>query len=98
MDTTSTKRESASATAATAPAPSRREAKAVAPKIDPKSPDKLPRLFALDSRLAIAGGYVYALNCNLVADSYCASSIGCASGCGGGGDGGDGDGGGCGGD
>lgn len=67
-------------------------------KIDPKSPDKLPRLFALDSRLAIAGGYVYALNCNLVADSYCASSIGCASGCGGGGDGGDGDGGGCGGD
>jgi hypothetical protein len=68
-------------------------------KIDRLHPDRLPRLFALDSRLAITGGYVYALNCSMTGDTYCASSIGCSSGCGGGsdGDGGDGGDGGCGG-
>jgi hypothetical protein len=66
--------------------------------IDREKPVRLPRLFALDARLAVQGGFVYALDCSLVAQSYCASSIGCASGCGGS-DGGDGsDGGGCGGD
>ena len=70
-------------------------------RIDPHKPAKLPRLFALDAQLAIAGGFVYALDC---ADGrlapHCASAIGCASGCGGSSsDGGDGDGGGgCGGD
>jgi hypothetical protein len=67
--------------------------------IDPRAPDRLPRLFALDAQLAIPGGFVYAVDC---ADGrcapHCASAIGCASGCGGSsGDGGDG-GGGCGGD
>lgn len=62
-------------------------------KIDRKAPTQLPRIFGLDARLAVAGGYVYALDCQLGDDRYCASSIGCASGCGG-----DGDGGGCGGD
>jgi hypothetical protein len=66
-------------------------------KLDREKPVKLPRLFALDARLAVPGGFVYALDCARVAQSYCASSIGCASGCGGS-DGGDGDGGGCGGD
>jgi hypothetical protein len=65
-------------------------------KIDREKPARLPRLFALDARLAVQGGFVYALDCARVAQSYCASSIGCASGCGGSGDGGDG--GGCGGD
>lgn len=63
-------------------------------KIDPKSPDRLPRLFALDARLGIAGGFVYMLDCMGPAmtgdkgagaagsaDSYCASHIGCSSGC-----------------
>lgn len=74
--------------------------------INPSSPQRLPRLFALDSELKIPGGLVYALNCLATgaANSYCASEIG--GGCGGGGcgggdsDGGSGDsgcGGGCGG-
>ncbi len=70
-------------------------------KIDRQKPTRLPRLFALDARLSVPGGFVYALDCKLAKEAYCASGIGCASGCGGGGDGGDGGGGcggGCGGD
>ncbi len=82
-------------------------------KIDPKKPDRLPRLFALDAALGIAGGFVYHLDCMAArgaggSSGYCASDIGCSSGCGGGcsgdsghgggdGDGGSGCGGGCGG-
>ncbi|WP_428826628.1 glycine-rich domain-containing protein [Azonexus sp. IMCC34842] len=75
--------------------------------IDPKQPDRLPRLFALDARLALAGGFIYQLDClasGMTGRAYCASHIGCSSGCSGdsggadssdaGGDGG----GGCGGD
>lgn len=77
-------------------------------KIDPKKPERLPRLFALDASLGIAGGFVYQLDCmaarSTAGSGYCASDIGCSSGCSGdsgssdgGGDGGSGCGGGCGG-
>ena len=71
--------------------------------IDPAKPDRLPRLFALDGQLMIAGGFIYALDCMAAGQTgtYCASAIGCSSGCssGCGADGGcSGDGGGCGGD
>ena len=56
--------------------------------IDPKAPAKLPRLFALDAAMGIAGGFVYRLDCMAAgaaaAGHYCASHIGCggcASGC-----------------
>ena len=53
--------------------------------IDPRKPSRLPLLFALDASLGIAGGYVYALDCNLLgADrggTQCASDL--SSGCGG---------------
>ena len=69
--------------------------------INPKRPDRLPLLFALDASLGIADGFSYALNCTPGGDRYCASHIGCGggSGCGGDSDGGgsDGGGGGCGG-
>ncbi len=79
--------------------------------IDPKAPQSLPLLFALDAMLGIAGGFVYQRDCmaaNALGSAgansgYCASHIGCGGGCGGSsGDGssdGDssGDGGGCGG-
>ncbi|MBS1143175.1 MAG: hypothetical protein H6R14_581 [Proteobacteria bacterium] len=72
-------------------------------KINPKAPERLPRLFALDAALGLAGGFVYHLDCmaarNGGADGgYCASHIGCGgggSGCGG--DSGSADGSGCGG-
>jgi hypothetical protein len=55
--------------------------------INPKSPQRLPLLFALDSQLGIAGGFIYTLNCNDTASSstgaYCASSIGSCGGYGG---------------
>jgi hypothetical protein len=56
--------------------------------INPRHPDRLPELFALDTELAIADGFHYALNCHNAAQDgkgtplYCASSIGCSSGCG----------------
>ena len=71
--------------------------------IHPRTPDRLPRLFALDAVLGISGGFHYVLDCSdsrWGSDHYCASHIG-ASGCGSGDGadaGGDGDGGGCGGD
>ncbi|AXS81018.1 hypothetical protein [Dechloromonas sp. HYN0024] len=69
-------------------------------KIDPKKPDRLPRLFALDAALGISGGFVYQLDCLAaqgagVGSAYCASHIGCGGGCGG--DAVSSDGGGCGG-
>lgn len=81
--------------------------------IDPKHPDRLPRLFAIDALLAIPDGFRYDLDCVRRdgtaggTDSFCASDFGCggSSGCGGdgadgsdGGDGGSDGGGGCGGD
>lgn len=75
-------------------------------KIDPKEPERLPRLFALDASLGIAGGFVYQLDCmaarGAAGDAYCASHIGCSGGCSGDSgssddDGGSGCGGGCGG-
>jgi len=69
--------------------------------IDPKNPTKLPPLFAIDKSLNIKGGFSYQLNCkgNLMGSNssscggYCATDIGCTSGCGGD-SGSDGDGGG----
>lgn len=71
--------------------------------IDPKSPSRLPRLFALDGALGISGGFTYHLDCMARSaagtDAYCAGHIGCGGGCSGcGGDGDGGCGGGCGGD
>lgn len=81
--------------------------------INPKTPSRLPLLFALDTELNIADGFRYSLDCkdrNSPASDYCASHIGCSSGCSGssggsdsgsgfdGGDGGSGCGSGCGGD
>lgn len=73
--------------------------------IDPKQPQRLPRLFALDALLLIAGGFIYQLDCLAAGQAgtgFCASHIGCGGGCSGDsgsadGDGGGGDGGGCGG-
>jgi hypothetical protein len=77
--------------------------------INPRKPDRLPQLFALDAALHLPDGFRYRLDCLAGGGngSYCASHIGCSSGCGGGGsdcgdgsggDGGGGCGGGCGGD
>ncbi|MFT3930149.1 MAG: hypothetical protein QM709_07605 [Spongiibacteraceae bacterium] len=57
--------------------------------INPSRPDRLPLLFAIDALLKIEDGFNYSLNCKdrsspLYGDSYCASHIGCTSGCGGG--------------
>lgn len=76
--------------------------------INPRKPDRLPLLFALDGLLLIPDGFRYALNCMgpdgaQSGDAYCASDIGCGGGgggCAGGSDSGSGDagdGGGCGG-
>ena len=64
-------------------------------RIDSKKPDRLPRLFALDASLGIAGGFIYQLDCMAArqagdAAGYCASHIGCGNGCGGDGGGSDG--------
>jgi len=81
--------------------------------IDPRKPSRLPLLFALDTTLAIAGGYAYVPDCRLLGtdrgSTHCGTSFGCGSSCGSGdsgggssdgsscGGGGDGGGGGCGG-
>lgn len=76
--------------------------------INPHKPARLPRLFAIDAQLGIAGGFIYQIDCLAAgqagtADGFCASHIGCGgSGCGGDsgssdGGGSDGGGGGCGG-
>lgn len=52
--------------------------------INPAKPTRLPLLFALDSKLAIANGFVYALDCggfqrqggSAGSDVYCASDLG----------------------
>jgi hypothetical protein len=71
-------------------------------KIDPKKPERLPRLFAIDAALGIAGGFIYQLDCLAASGGasgtgYCASHIGCGGGCSGSSGSSDGDGGGCGG-
>ena len=66
-------------------------------KIAPRSPHRLPLIFAIDKLLDIKDGFFYSLNCKAgKADNYCASSIGCSS-CGGCGGDSSGCGGGCGG-
>ena len=78
--------------------------------IDPKTPSRLPLLFAIDGVLGIANGFRYQLDCmatgkaaaGTTGGDFCASHIGCSSGCSGDsgssdGDGGSGCGGGCGG-
>lgn len=74
--------------------------------IDPKSPTRLPRLFAIDATLGLSDGFNYQLDCLKAgaagSGAYCAGHIGCGGGCSGcssdsgGSDGGCG--GGCGGD
>lgn len=70
--------------------------------IDPRQPQRLPTLFALDAALAIPGGYRYVPDCRLLGTdrgtTHCGTGFGCGASCGSscGGDGG-GDGGGCGG-
>lgn len=54
--------------------------------IDPAHPARLPTLFALDAMLGIDDGFHYALDCKdptspLYGSGYCASHIGCGSGC-----------------
>jgi hypothetical protein len=74
--------------------------------IDPKSPTRLPLLFALDTKLGIAGGFVYALDCGVgvrrepsgdggTSVTYCGADLSssCGSADGGASDGGGGDGG-----
>jgi hypothetical protein len=54
--------------------------------IDPHKPDRLPLLFALDTTLAIPGGYRYVPDCKLLGsdrgDTHCAAGFGCGSSCG----------------
>ena len=52
-------------------------------RINPKQPDRLPRLFALDGALNIPNGFRYDTRCTPGSGNYCASHIGCSSGCGG---------------
>jgi len=65
--------------------------------IDPRKPERLPRLFALDAALLIAGGFIYHLDClaaGKTGTGFCASHIGCGGGCSGDSGSADGDGGG----
>lgn len=52
-------------------------------RINPKRPERLPRLFALDGALNIENGFRYDTRCTPGSGHYCASHIGCGSGCGG---------------
>ncbi|MGF1766345.1 hypothetical protein L4D06_03005 [Enterovibrio makurazakiensis] len=49
--------------------------------INPIHPAKLPLLFAIDAKLNIEDGFIYSLDCQKTSSSYCASHIGCSSGC-----------------
>lgn len=52
--------------------------------INPKDPKKLPLIFEIDALLNIKGGFKYTRNCksHLSSNSdYCATHIGCTSGC-----------------
>ncbi len=54
--------------------------------IDPSRPAELPLLFSIDKKLNIEDGFFYSRNCKLSfyggrGNDYCASHIGCASGC-----------------
>jgi hypothetical protein len=53
--------------------------------IDPKAPERLPRLFAIDGAMGIAGGFAYHLDCLAAGaagtGNYCAGHIGCGGGC-----------------
>ncbi|KPH94516.1 hypothetical protein AMS58_10935 [Pseudoalteromonas porphyrae] len=54
--------------------------------INPKSPRRLPTLFAIDAQLKIEDGFFYSLNCHdqnspNYGNDYCATHIGCSSGC-----------------
>jgi len=56
-------------------------------QINPKKPLRLPLIFAIDGLLNINNGFIYQLDCKKNgAEGYCASHIGCSSGCGGSGD------------
>lgn len=51
--------------------------------IDPKAPQSLPRLFALDALYNIENGFYYSKDCkNNNGTGYCASDIGCSGGSG----------------
>lgn len=53
-------------------------------QINPKKPVRLPLIFAIDGLLNIDNGFTYQLDCQrTTAGAYCASHIGCSSGCGG---------------
>ena len=55
--------------------------------INPSKPERLPRLFALDSMYNIENGFYYDKDCkNSNGGAYCASDIGCSGGIGCGGD------------
>lgn len=56
-------------------------------RINPKAPERLPLLFAIDGLLEIENGFKYSLNCksqlnagNSSTGGYCAGDIGCSSG------------------
>ncbi|WP_102396674.1 glycine-rich domain-containing protein [Enterovibrio norvegicus] len=54
--------------------------------INPIHPTKLPLLFAIDAKLNIEDGFIYSLDCQNTSSAtngigYCASHIGCSSGC-----------------
>lgn len=51
-------------------------------QINPKKPERLPRIFAMDGLLNIDHGFNYQLDCKKnPAEGYCAGHIGCSSGC-----------------
>jgi hypothetical protein len=53
-------------------------------QINPKKPVRLPLIFAMDGLLNIDNGFIYQLDCKKNSSGgYCASHIGCSSGCGG---------------
>jgi len=54
--------------------------------INPRLPNRLPMLFAIDTKLKIEDGFFYSKNCKdrsspHYGNDYCASHIGCSSGC-----------------